>query len=360
LSLKIPFDQCDVLDERLTSMTATYYETLESIDDDLQPPKPIVIVQNGITLRFSLCEIPIYNKETREKVPTKFVNITLSAKLLKEYYFEGINKFNIKYLYKYLLDFCVIHFSFETLLNSNASDVDICINRYCGTAKIFLASLECLKSQSGTKDKFFNIIDTPNNIGLAINDRHRAKPSLPFIKLYHKENELLSKSLEFYQTYLEKEFARDIKGLTRFEATIRNYEHKKRLERFGILPNFKTLGELLEIPQENLYDFCVFSMNSYVETKARQKAPNLSPTDHIIYELLQNCILKGYDYKSLLNIVEDFKGSSAQTTSVARSRMRSKITELYDLLVFKDVKIQQKANHNSHVLEYLNFLNIKL
>lgn len=357
-SLKIPLNSVQVLDHRLTSATAIYYESLDAVDEELHPPKPIVISWTGITVRLSLVEIPIFNQKTKEKEPTKFINLTVSAKLLKERYFEGVNLFNIAVLHQVFLDFKVFNCSLETFLNGMVSDIDIAINRYCPSPSVFSDILACLVSQSGSKSKYLKLFREDTNIGLNFNERHFAKPSLPFLKFYHKQLELLHKSTEFNETYLG-EYQELIQNLTRVEATIRNYDHKRRLEKHNILPQFKTLKELLEIPGKNLYKFVVFSLDTYIEKKVRLKAPELSPTDHIIFELLQNCILKGYDYDSLLTVADTFKGSSKASEKVQKSRMRKRITELFDLLVFKDAKIQSQAIHNSHVLEYLKFFGIK-
>ena len=359
-SLKIPFNECQILDERLTSNTFIYYETLDAIDSEPNPPKPMLIQGNGITIRIGLCEIPLLDHKTREKIQTKFINLTVSSKLLRQNYFDGISKHNIETLYNEFLSFEVFTCSLETFLNGYISDVDICFNRYCVSPKIFSDSLDILMLQTGNKQKHLHKIHDAQNIGLTFNKRDFAKPSIPFIKLYHKEYELLTKSAEFYNIYLFPTYSEGIKNLTRVEVTIKNYDHKKRLEKFGIIPSFKTLEEYLNLSQAELYQVIVFSLNSYIELKARQKAPNLSPTDHIIYELIQNCIISGYDHKALLNVVISFKGSTPEATHVSHSRMRKKINELFDLLIFKDVKIQTKANQNAHILEYLNFLNLKI
>lgn len=358
-SLKIPLDKVVVLDHRLTSATAIYYESLDAVDEELQPPKPIVLTWSGMTVRFSLVEIPIFNQKTREKELTKFVNLTVSAKLLKERYFEGVNAFNISTLHQTFIDFKVFHCTLETFLSGMVSDIDIAINRYCPSPAIFSDILGCLFTQSGSKSKYLKLFREDTNIGLNFNERHFAKPSLPFIKFYHKELELLHKSTEFNETFLG-DYQEQIRNLTRVEATIRNYDHKRRLEKHNILPNFKTLKELLEVPGKDLYKFVVFCLDTYLEKKVRLKAPELSPTDHIIYELLQNCVLRGYDYDSLLSVVDTFKGATKESAKVSKSRMRKKITQLFDLLVMKDVKIQSQINHNSHVLEYLKFFGIKI
>lgn len=357
-SLKIPLAQCNVIDKRLTSLTCLYYESIDAHDSQLNPPKPLVFEQNGVKVRFSLCEIQIHDKEQNIKIPTKFVVLTVSAKLLYADYFQGITKKNIYKVYSEFIKYDVITCDFEVFLSGIISDVDICFNRYCDTEQIFIDALQELENQADTKKKYIRIVDEFGNKGISFNRRDFATPSLPFIKIYHKELELLHNSTVFWNTYLFDKYKSSIKGLTRFEATIRNYKHKDRLDKYAILSKFRTLKEFLELPQADLMKFCIFSINSYIEKKARVKAPDLSPTDHIIFELMQNCVIKGYSYDDLIVIADSFNASSVEVGRMTKSRMRKKIKDLFDLLIHKDLKIHSQAMQNAHIKEYLTFLNL--
>lgn len=360
LSLKIPFSECNIIDERLTSQTCIYYETLDMIDCELHPPKPIVIIQDGITVRVSLTEIPIYNKELDKHETTKFIVLTLSSKLLRTRYFEGIHKHNLMYLYNQFMYMNVFRCSLETFINGHISDIDICINLYVEHPSIYHDALNLIVTDCGVKAKYCHLINENQNLGLTINTRHSAKPSLPFIKLYYKEYELLTKSAEFYNKFLFPEYGQAIKKLTRIECTIRNAHHKRRLIKHNIIPEYTTLKEFVEIPESNLREFVVFSLKSYIEPQFRIKSPDLSPTDHIIFQLIQNCYQKGYDKDSLLQIADLFDNHNKDSTDVARSRIRSKIKSLSDLILNTDLKIAAKENYNHHVISYLNQLNLKI
>ena len=120
------------------------------------------------------------------------------------------------------------------------------------------------------------------------------------------------------------------------------------------------MKELLNLPGKDLKEFVSFSLGAYVVKRARIKAPDLSPTDHLIYELIQNCILKGYDLSSLLALADSFQGSSLESTDVARSRMRSRIKKLYELGASKDATIKHLEAQNSAVIAYLKSLGLDL
>lgn len=357
LSLKIKLSDVEVLDERLTSATCIYYETLDEIDCELHPPKPIIFSQYGITVRIALVEIPIFNSELNEKIQTKFISLTISAKLLKHRYFEGITKENINVVFDEFLRMKVFKCSLDTFLNGMVSDIDVAVNRYI-TAPLFLDLITYIYDSCGTKQRFGRVINKQENLGLTLNERSRARPSTPFVKYYYKHFELLTKSVEFYNTFLFPTYAKQIVNLSRIEATIKNYEHKKRLEKYKILPKFKTLKDYLEISKDDLYNFVTFSCCAYTEIQIRLKAPDLSPTDLLIFELMQNCVLKGYDFKSLVTIADKFKGHNEKSQEVAQSRLRKKIKEIFNLLTNRDFEIQKKAQNNESVNEYLRFLKI--
>ena len=248
--------------------------------------------------------------------------------------------------------------TYETFLMAKISDIDICMNRYVQSKDVFLNSLKELQNGTGIKKDYTKLY--PNTIegaSLMFNHRHKAKPSVPFLKLYDKETELLTKSAEFYNNYLQSTSV-SIKNLTRVEVTIRNYAHRKRLAKYGVMPMVSTLNELLDVTPKELFNVLVFSIKGYINPVKRVLRHDLSPAEHVIFELLQNSIQAGYSHKQLLAIADTFKGSNTNTTAVAQTRIRKQITKIYDLLIHKDLKIKSKATHNAHIVEYLSFMGL--
>jgi hypothetical protein len=356
-SLKIEMSKIDVLDAKLTSMTSIVYQDTGEFEENL-PPKPVVISENGITIRFSLCSFPVYDKETGERPLTQFLVLTVSSKLLKERYFEGINKFNISHLFKTFLEFNVFSCTIQSFLNGQISDIDICVNNHA-TKPIFSEVCKSLLIMAGLSSQRMRLFDDEKQIGLMFSNRGWGTPSYPFIKAYHKELELKTKSKEFYDNYLQP-YEEQMKNLVRMEGTIRNYKHKLRLEKFDVLPKFKTLGDFLEIPEKNLHSFLNFSLNSYVNKTRTLPTPQLSPTDHLLYNLIQMCIDKGYDKIDILAVCDTFKGANVESDKVAKSRLKNKVKKLIDLLVDKDRKIKEKLQTNQAVKVYLNEFGIMI
>lgn len=359
LSLKIELSKVKVIDKRLTSQTCVYYASLDAVDCELNPPKPIAITKNGITVRFSIAEIPKRDPLTGETTQVRYVVLTVSTKLLKSKYFEGISKYNIGLLHQEFMRFKIFECSLETFLSGMVSDIDICTNRYTPSPSIFSDIIDRLVLQANKHNKYIRKFGDNINLGVSFNKRNDAKPSLPFIKLYHKELELRNHSKEFFETFLKKDFNTSLNGLTRTEVTIRNYKHKQRLKKFGVIDDFRTLGELLEIPRAQLYNVITFSIGAYVNVKKlRTKAPKLPPMEHLIYELMANNVQEGRDFQQIIAIADTFIGSSKGATEVAKTRMRQKITELYDLMTFKDEKLKLTAERSEVVNDYLRALGI--
>lgn len=357
LSLSLPYHDCHIIDKRLTDMPILYYPSLDEYDDELLNAKPITIERNGIKLRFSLAEIPDWQDK---KNTLKFIRITLNAKLLKQRYFEGITNENKLLLYNQLISYNVIRFSFKTFLNGSVSDIDICYNDYTPSLKHFSSALDCAILDSLDKKRYLKkFFDTATgNYGLSFNQRQTASPSQPFIKLYHKEHELYNRSPEFWNTYLQKDYCKQIKNLTRIEVTIKNYAHKRRLIKYGLIPKFKTLQEYLLIKENDLKNVIVFSAKTYIGKKPRIKSPNLSPTDHLIFEMIQSLYLKGSCIDDILNLVDLFHGNTPEVTNVSRSRMRKKVKDLSNLILFKDLKLKTEHNYNQKVYSYLKRMNL--
>lgn len=349
LTLRIELNKVNVIDPRLTSETQIYYTDLNEVSAEPLPPKPISYVVNGITFRFSLSNLPVWNKELSQHIQTTFIEVVLSTKLLRSNYFDGINKNNIKQVYEVFQDCNIFKCDFETFINGQVNDVDICKNYYVSKPTIFLELLNIIYNLSDNKKKHLHIIEKPTSIGLTCNKRPYATPSLPFVKYYFKEWELLNRSVEFYNIYIKDTYGSNINNLCRVECTIKNYKHKVRLQDKKVLPMFKTLKELLEIEEKPLNDFVKFSCNSYVYKFPKLKAPNLSPTEHLIFELLQLSIMKGCDFEQCLDLVNSFVGTSPDSTKVAKSRMRSTLKRLFKILESKSKVFRQKAYNNAEI-----------
>ena len=373
-SLKIPIEKCKILDSRLTSSTCVYYTELDAVDDIEQPPKPVIIEEKGgVKVKLSLATIPIYDKELKEKIPTQYIVLTVSAKLLGKDYFDGITKDNLELLHKRFMDFKIFYVSFSNFQDGLISDIDVAVNRYVPDLEVYRKIIESFYLRSGIKKNYLHKIDRLDkytmqvldgnhadiqefkalNVGLAFNDRKSAVPSLPFCKLYHKEFELKSKSVQFFRTYLS-DYEQDIKNLVRLEVTVKNYAHKKRLKDKGIIETIPgTLLDWFELSEDEFLKIILYSFNSYAGKRIVQKTEGLKPMDFIIYELVALALESGRDYVDILSIVQRFEGANETSTSVQRSRIKRKLNHIIQLIEDGDVLLVELERMNTGVRDFM-------
>lgn len=213
------------------------------------------------------CIERLFNGESK-----KFIQIMLTAKLLKDEYFEGLNFSNIDQVYNYIIEDRVIRINREDFLNSYITDIDLC--------RDFKANIDDFKKLKAymvelvipTKESvlYSKRIDSKDVFGIQYNERHKATPSKPFAKLYFKSKELTEKSREFYCANLQ-EFEEEVfEGIARLEVTIKAYKHKERL---GI-EDVKTLNDLLSISQSQLETIFNSIIQEYYENTRKPKEEN--------------------------------------------------------------------------------------
>lgn len=359
LSMSIPIEQVEIIDKNFTSKVITFYYDTEQFDDEIQNCKPLVFSFDGITIRFRIAE-----RLTSDKHSQRFIIITLSSKLLKSRYFEGITKNNIDTLYNEIMSFKVFKCPYDVFLDSHVSDVDLCTN-YKISQEAFINSNKKLVSFALLgKDRFFNLFLKKNkqglytNLGLDINTRQKAKPSHPYLKNYYKSIELTTKSLEFYNKFLKNAIiqkGQNIRNLARIEYTIKGYSHKERLYKKGLLKlNYKTLRDVLNLTVNEMKSIIYSGFKDYCQIPDRNSTTKtdikgLSPTDSLIVNYMQQLILKGSDKIDLFEIINDFSGTQ-------KTRLKSKIESLYNHLINDSLSFEKLTKENEELNNFLDMI----
>jgi len=357
LSISWKLSEVKLIDERLTSATRIYYETIEAVEDDLNPPKPMKLSFNGINLRFWLTEIPIYSRELEKKIQTTFVNFTLSSKLLKGRYFEGISSKTILYLYNTLMDLEVIRMGYDQFKKGYIKDIDICINDRMKLKHFDQLVHDLNTSVKPTKKHLVKSFHKPHNIGINFNNRITAKSLSPNYKIYFKQEELLHKSYDFYKHYLKKplqESGDTINDLVRAEFTIKNYTHKEYLVNKGHIKTMpKTLEDLLNIDLFSLKSIIhLEGLPNYLKHFSHRLKTKLSPLDTIIIQFMKELVLLGHSKDSIIKMVSHIKGKDDKNTQVQQSRTRKKLTELFEILE-ESQQFHEMLNTNKTIRTFL-------
>jgi len=365
LSLLIPLNQVEILNKRLTSETLTYYADIDELEEELSSPKPIVIedIENGITTRYRISKM--MNGKTQEQV--EYLTITLSSKLLKGRYFEGITLDNLKELHKSFMRMRVVKFDLVQMAHAKVLDVDIAINYRILTDNFIKSNKLVEQKLLAGKGKFFNHIikkDKQGNVlntGIEFSTRAKATPSTPYLKNYFKGIELQTKSKIFYEKHLKKNYPiSDIENLARIEYTIKNAKHQKRLIKLKILKKqYHSLLDLLELHRDNsnsLFKIIQSGFTDYMvkreKIKINMETKDLSPIDKVLLHYMAELISFGYDEEKLLSVIQEF-----ETGSVAKSRTKKKLSSLIKHLKDNSLSISAQIKDNTEIQGFFRMID---
>jgi len=320
LRIRVKRNKVKILDKTLISSYVKYYPSLEIIDEEVRSATPFVHTTNGITYRIYVKAFIDKSKQAQE-----YVVFQISAKMLKERYFEGITKENIKYILEDINALKVVQIDINSLLDGLVSDIDICINQLVDIKSYNTAIALMDRYPKDSKKPLLKVYGSPSptckNRGIDFNKREKATNTTPYCKIYHKGFELLSKSLPFYDAYLKPLKAKFLNNLVRYEFTIKAHKHKEYLIKKGFNADFKTLGDLLSTPQDDLTQIAKTGLKMYIEDNKESKvSKDNSPTDIMIQYYIENLINLGFDTEKLLgfsHLIED-KSSRSRTKTKAR------------------------------------------
>ncbi|WP_308131735.1 hypothetical protein [uncultured Flavobacterium sp.] len=364
LKIRIKLDKIKVLDKRLISDYIEYYPNIEQLDNDLeqqllgdnlQKAKPLVKIINGITYRF-------YVKAfiDKRKTAQEYLVLQVSAKMLKQRYFEGITKDNIGLILADINSFKIIRIEKKDLLDGLVSDIDICINQLIDEKSLKIAFSLIHNFPRPSKKPLMHFISQKNhkgekNLGVDFNKREKATNGAPYCKIYHKGHELLSKSKDFYKAYLEPMKRSILDNLVRYEFTIKASKHKQYLCKQGYKADFKTLGELLEMSPKDLADIAKSGLKHYVEKPTKSKVnTDLSPTDIMLQYYIEQLIKVGFDSEKLLGFQYSID------CPVAKSRSKTKAKNLIKGLGTLDGLLNVKLLENDRAGEFLNNIGLSI
>jgi hypothetical protein len=375
LKIRVKLDKVKLLDKRLITDYIAYYPSIEKLDndgnendrlgDDYRKAEPYTKIQNGITYRFYIKAFIDKNKVSQE-----YVVFQISAKMLKEKYFEGITAFNYHTIVDDINSFGVLKISKTDFLQGLVSDIDICINQLIDLKSVKTAfsfimhnpnqgklplihPIEKSKEYTQRFDKHNfseKIFDEQimylkiqgKNLGLDFNKREKASNSAPYCKIYHKGFELLSKSIIFYKAYLEPMKASVIDNLVRYEFTIKAHKHKEFLCKQGLKADFKTFFDLLKAKPQDLKLIAQTGLKWYIEPKSKKSNINqeLNPMDVMIQFYQSELIKLGFPEDRLLGF------SHSIDCPVSRSRTKTKAKKILDDLKNRDKNLKKQIEQN--------------
>lgn len=355
LTIYLPLDKIKVIDYKLIEEFKVFYEATGELIDELNPPKPVIIKDNGINFRFNRVIFP-----PRKDCPAQeLIRLTLTSKMLFERYFEGINLDNIPGIIDYINSRKIIKLDLQTALESVCNDIDICIN-YNLLFEPYQESCYYMKKMvKPTKQDKVSIFPRKQtqkierNFGLIFGDRDSGSVGSPFCKYYNKTEELLTHSAEFYNRYLfpQLKYGLNIDNIIRKEITIKNHAFKESLRRKHLVSDnndLKTLKDVLSIKSDQLTKICNIQLKYYYEKKSFKISEDLTPNDRLLSYFIAKLIENGEDRLSIYSALTVFNGKE----KVQKSISKKKLDKLLDIILDTDY-LSKKIQENSIANEFI-------
>lgn len=349
LKLRIRKDKIKIIDKRLISDFIKYYPAEDLIDEQVNNAEPLTIIVNGITYRF-------YFKAfiTEQKTAQEYLVLQISAKMVKQAYFDGITLNNYKHIVDDINALGIVKIDYTTFLDGLVSDIDICINQLIDEKSLKTAFALILNNPKPSKKPLLHHISKSHhlkgiiNLGLDFNKREKATNTNPYCKIYHKGIELQTKSNVFYITYLEPLKKSFLENLVRYEFTIKASKHKKYLNDNVINFECKTLKDLLSIDSQTLTHIAKSGLPLYIEeTPKIRNIGELSPTDIAISYYINNLINLGFSTDKLLGFTHLID------CPVSKSRVKTKFKTLIENVVTNNKSVSLKISENDRAKQFL-------
>lgn len=353
LTIYLPLDKIQILDERLTAEYNIYYPNTGEIIDDLNPPKAMMVNDNGINFRISKVVFPPRNNEP----PQELIRLTLTTKMLFERYFDGINIDNISSIVDYINSRKLLKFDLQTALDAITNDIDICINYnllfepYKESLYFFKKMVKPSKQHQVTIFPRKETFKLDKNYGIQFGERDKGSIGSPFCKFYNKTEELLTHSADFYNNYIypQLRYGFNIDNIIRKEITIKNGAVKQNLiKKYLVNQNnpMKSLRDILSITPNQLTKICNIQLKYYFEKKEFHISEDLSPTDQIISYYMAKIVELGGDKLTLQEPLTLFE------TKEKKAVQRKKLLKLIDI-TFESNYLSKKMEQNSITNQFI-------
>jgi hypothetical protein len=361
LRLLVPLNEVQIIDSKFLKTFISYCPETDEVDEASSHIKTQVYHENnGIKMRFAIAYLFNEHKEQ-----TKYLAIGISAKMLKENYFSGINKNNIETVFNYINSLDIIKISKETFLNAKAVDIDFCIDfKLTNTTCKEVFSI-CYDLTIPSKNIKPNLFKEKTNRGIEWgkrNEVHKAYKTKQFLKYYAKVLELQHNSTDFYNAYIKENlnektlfadgtiFATDYNedNILRVETTIKNPDH---FATYGIY--CKTLLDLLKTDltlHSSMFNRPIQTyMNGY---KTIQHNGNLTPYERVLIHSL-DLIAKQMDLKPI-DVIDVYVNSifpiNHETKPNVIKVQRSKFKKtLYELIEIDKKRMMENKTKNEQI-----------
>lgn len=282
LKIRIPYKDVKLIHSEFTDKFSRLNHTTGELEP-LENTKTTYDERYGIKVGFNIEKINTGFNKKEGKLKDDFLTIGVSSKCLKEQYFKGINTSTLTDLYNYILSLNIAHFTKESFLQSRCTDIDFkCdFNLKIKTDDFTRILSECAKS-SNMRNIGCNRFYQKKNKGIEFQTRSNATSviSHPYLKFYDKRVELMYKSIEFNNAFLQGVEAPQI----RCETTIKNKSHLKSLN-----INDNSLSNIVNLDSNKKTEIVKNAIDRNLYCKASRDVSHLKSLKDMVYDYILLC-----------------------------------------------------------------------
>lgn len=315
LKLRIPLSEVELIGDNIGKIhTTVNKETGESFEDFKKHSEKYNY--KGVSVHWRL------EDQYDKGIVIPYLVILVSSKILRQRYFEGFTKDNLRLVYDNIIELGISKFSYQSFLKAQCTDVDFKKDFFC---KIFSEVIRHLKNISKSYQlsrKGINPFKGQGNKGVEYGSRKTATPAYPYLKFYHKFLELVSHSTEFYNEYI-KPLKLDIENLIRVEFTIKN---KKHFSKYKIEDT--SLENILNLDQSTLEDIMKDVLSVHLDQRVNVVLPKakLNTMDILLLNFVTFCIKNGMSYNQ---ICDNYIVGTSKDPNKDKLRIRTKLDAIY-------------------------------
>lgn len=281
LKIRIPMAKVKVINDSLMDHVILVSNTTGEVVGEAFKKESFEIYDGGIKTRYAVV--------TQQRGHTKsgsYLTMLLTSKMMGSYigYYGGITESNLPIIFDYLIRQNVVSFTYETLLQSECTDIDVkkdfnsTHEDFADLTQRMSESTFCTMELGKGCERYLNLKKGENGIQWATRKTRNPRTN-PFIKLYSKEFDLTNQTRgdrrDFVDTFLRGD---EGKGIFRIETTIKNKDH---LSSHGLSDS--TLRGILSLSEDTLMSIISTHLKKQIEPRGitieRVTCDGITPKD---------------------------------------------------------------------------------
>jgi len=349
--ISIPLVEVEILDTTLKEehFTSTVnVVTAEVVKEKTTVGKPFVFYDEETHEQVKIwIENQMYYLDNGTPTTQKYITLLINSKHLHQDYFKGITKDTFRNIYEYMMSYKIFYCDYEKFQTARWSDLDVCFD--FPSTRIEFDTLKKNVLSSVRKPQLWTNRTSKSNVGLWAPSEYeprktaKRKTSRPYVKFYHKEVDFTSVKdhIGFGKKYLKEEIYKDV---GRYEATISNATHKRRL---GV-DAYKTIWDL--ISKGDLRTICGQLFREYIDEHKREVKVGDTPGDKIMIDMMNELIDRGMTTTELFSIFD--------RNDVSKRTNSNLVKKYHQLMNHKDVN-KEKMEGNSLTKVVMEYLGVK-